>query len=159
MTRNKMGFAVAAAFIGAVTAGCAGMGGSGGQAARQPTLVVATPVAQLSPGGKIAMYGTGFAPKQEIMIVLKDPGGGLSGISGSVAPPSPVANADGVWAAEWTYTAYLRNLSPGTGLISVVDPDFKTLAQAPVLFVAPPKPKPEAAPKPEAKPVPKPAAR
>lgn len=136
--------------------GCASNGG-GDQAKLSPALVVTTPVVTLGPG-KIVMYGTGFTPKQEVSLVFKEPGGSLSGISGAVTP-APVANADGMWAAEWTYSAYVKMIKPGTGMISVVDPNFKTLAQAPVVFVAPPpKPKPEAA-KPEAKPAAKPEAK
>ena len=82
----------------------------------------------------------------------------MSGLS-SVVPPAPIPNKEGAWAAAWNYAPYLKMLKPGTGMISIVDADFKTLAHAPVVFVAPPKPKPEAT-KPEAgKPGAKPPAR
>lgn len=134
--------------MGLAVVGCASQQSTMKQA---PSFVVTTPVVELSPGGKVVMYGTGFAPKQEIMLLLKDAGGGMSGISGTVSPAA-VANQEGAWATTWTYTSYLRSLKPGTGMISVVDKDYNVQLQAPVVFVAPPKPKPEAAPKPEAKP-------
>ena len=145
----------AAAVLSAV--GCASSGGD--QTKFSPVLVVTTPVVTLGPG-KVVMYGTGFTPKQEVSLVFKDAGGSMSGISGAVTP-APVANADGMWAAEWTYAAYSAMIKPGTAVISVVDSNFKTLAHAPVEFLpAPPKPKPEAAKPAAAKPeAAKPAAR
>jgi hypothetical protein len=120
-----------------------------------PMFVVTTPVVQLSAGATIDMYGTGFAPKQEIMLLFKDPGGGMSGIAGTVAP-NAVPNQDGAWAARWLLTPYLSSFRPGTGMLTVTDMNYKTLGQAPVVLLpAPPKPKPEA--KPEAKPAAKPA--
>jgi hypothetical protein len=111
-------------------------------AAKQtPAFVLATPVVELRPGGKVAMYGTGFAPKQEVMLVLKDPGGGMSSI-GSALKPAAVANQDGVWAGEWDVSSYLRALKPGTGMLTVSDKDWNTLGKAPIVFVSPPKPKP-----------------
>lgn len=136
--------------------GCASSGG-GDQAKLTPTLVVTTPVVTLGPG-KVVMYGTGFTPKQEVSLVFKEAGGSMSGISGAVTP-APVANADGMWAAEWVYSAYVKMIQPGTAVISVVDSNFKTLAHAPVQFLAAPKPKPEAAKPEAAKPEAKPAAR
>lgn len=121
-----------------------------------PNFVVTTPVVELRPGGSIMMYGTGFAPKQEIMLLLKDSTGGMSSI-GSAVKPAPVPNQDGNWAAAWDYSAYIKSVKPGTALLTVTDKDYKTLGQAPVVFNTPPAPKPEA--KPEAKPGAKPAAR
>lgn len=143
------------AAVALTAAGCAST--DGGQAKFTPTLVVTTPVVTLGPG-KVVMYGTGFTPKQEVSLVFKDAGGSLSGISGAVTP-SPVANADGMWAAEWSYAPYSAMIKPGTAVISVVDSSFRTLAHAPVEFLpAPPKPKPEAAKPEAAKPAAKPAA-
>jgi hypothetical protein len=107
----------------------------------KPSFVVTTPVVELSPGGKVVMYGTGFVPKQEVMLLLTDAGGGMSGISGAVTP-APVPNKDGAWAAEWNYAPYLKMLKPGTAMISVADQNFKTIGQAPVVFVAAKKPEP-----------------
>jgi len=119
-----------------------------------PKFVVTTPVVQLTGGSVVDMYGTGFAPKQEILLLFKDPGGGMSGIAGTVVP-NAVPNQDGAWAARWVLTPYLKSFSPGTGMLTVTDMNYKTLGQAPIVLLAPPKPKPEA--KPEAKPAAKPA--
>jgi len=118
-----------------------------------PTFVVTTPIVELVAGGRVLMYGTGFEPKQEIRLLLKDPGGGLSGINSAVSPDA-VANADGAWATAWTYTQYLNSLTPGTGMLSVVDNEYKVLYSAPVHFLPKPKPKPKPEAKPEAKPAP-----
>ncbi len=141
---------------------CAGlflMGCASQDVMRQgPSFVVTTPVVTLAPGGKVVMYGTGFAPKQELVLLLKDSAGGMSGLSGAVTP-APVPNADGVWAAEWVFTAYVSVISPGTAMLTVADKDYKPLGVAPIVFLPKPKPvavKPEAA-KPEAA-KPKPAA-
>lgn len=106
-----------------------------------PSLVVTTPVVELSPAARVTMYGTGFTPQKEVTLLFADPGGGMSGISGAVTP-LPVPNKDGAWAAVWNAAPYLKMLKPGTAMISVVDENFKTLAHAPVVFVAPPKPAP-----------------
>jgi hypothetical protein len=145
---RKIGWVVpAAALLGLL--GCAGQQ----QVMKQvPEFVVTTPVVELRPGGKVDMYGTGFAPKQEITLLLKDAGGGMSSI-GSALKPAPVANQDGAWAAQWDYSSYVRVIKPGTAMLTVADKDFNTLDQAPVLFIAqPPKPAPQAAAKPGAQP-------
>lgn len=105
-----------------------------------PSFVVTTPVAELKPGQKLMMYGTGFAPKQEVVLLLKDPNGGMSSI-GSSLKPAPVANADGAWAAEWDYSSFVRVIKPGTAMLTAADKDYKPLGQAPVAFIAPPPPK------------------
>jgi len=103
-----------------------------------PSFVIATPVVVLTKGAKVVMYGTGFQPKEELALVFKNTDGGLSGIS-AVVNPAPVPNNDGVWATEWDIEPYLKVIKTGTTTISVADKDLKTLVQAPVLFVAPPK--------------------
>ena len=122
--------------------GCAGLQGGMKQG---PSFVVTTPVVELRPGGKIFMYGTGFAPKQEITLLLKDAGGGMSSI-GSVVTPAPVANQEGAWAAEWNFSSYVKVLKPGTAMLTAADKDYKTLGHAPIVFVVPPPPKPMAKP-------------
>ncbi|MEW6335115.1 MAG: hypothetical protein AB1558_12680 [Thermodesulfobacteriota bacterium] len=104
----------------------------------RPSFVIATPVVVLTKGAKVAMYGTGFQPKEELTLVFKNTDGGLSGIS-AVVKPAPVPNSDGVWASEWDVGPYLKVIKAGTTVISVVDKDWNTMVQAPVLFVAPPK--------------------
>jgi hypothetical protein len=116
--------------------------------------IVTTPVVELRAGSNIMMYGTGFQPKQEVTVLFKDAGGGMSGISSSLKP-EPVPNEEGAGAAAWDISSYTAVFKPGTGMLTVVDKNWKTIGEAPVVLVAPPpKPKPEAAkpdaPKPEA---------
>lgn len=134
--KRGLGLLVVFGLVGFFVLGCAGL--SKDVMKHGPSFVVTTPVVELSAGAKVVMYGTGFAPKMEVMLLFVDARGGASGISGTVKP-APVTNKEGAWAGEWDCGAYLKVIQPGTGMISVVDQDFKTLAQAPVLFVAPPK--------------------
>jgi hypothetical protein len=140
MMKRGLGLLVVLGVVSLIVLGCAGL--SGEVMKPGPAFVVATPVVEMSAGAKVLMYGTGFTPKEEVTLLFKDAGGGLSGISGAVKP-APVPNAEGAWAAQWDCTEYLKIIKPGTAMISAVDKDYKTLAQAPVLFVAAPK-KPDA---------------
>lgn len=143
--KKGLGLLVVLGLVGFFVLGCAGLGKDVKKS--RPSFVVTTPVVELSQGAKVVMYGTGFAPKMEVMLMFVDAGGGASGISGTVKP-APMTNKEGAWAGAWDLEGYLKVIPPGTGMISVVDQDFKTLAQAPVLFVAPPKkPAPKDAPK------------
>lgn len=128
--------------LGLSVLGCAGQQGVMKQG---PSFVVTTPVVELRPGGKVVMYGTGFTPKEEITLLLKDAGGGMSSI-GSAVKPAPVANQEGAWAAEWDFSSYVRVVQPGTAMLTAADKDYKTLGHAPVVFVAPPPAKPMAKP-------------
>jgi hypothetical protein len=141
--KTKLGLTVVAASVALVVMGCATQG-----AKETPSFVLTTPVVELRPGGKVAMYGTGFAPKQEVMLILKDPGGGMSSI-GSSLKPAAVANQDGVWAGEFDISGYLRTFKPGTAILTVSDKDWNAIGKAPIIFVAapPPKPAPQAAAK------------
>ncbi|MHB8773006.1 MAG: hypothetical protein ACYC7J_18580 [Syntrophales bacterium] len=134
--KRVLGWLVVLGMGSFVVLGCAGL--SGDVMKPGPAFVVTTPVVQMSPDAKVLMYGTGFAPKQEVTLLFKDAGGGLSGISGAVKP-APIPNAEGAWAAEWDVKAYLKLIKPGTAMITVVDKDYKPVTQAPVLFIAAPK--------------------
>lgn len=116
--------------------GCAGLGQEVQK--QNMSFVVTTPVVELSKGAKVKMSGTGFTPKQEVMLLFTDAGGEMSVISGAVNP-APIPNDKGAWAAEWDCSRYLKVIEPGKAKIAVVDQDFKPLVQAPVVFVAPPK--------------------
>ena len=157
--KARLGSVVVVGLASAFVLGCASQ-----PPAKVPALVVTTPVVTLQAGSMVTMYGTGFVPKQEVNLVFKDPGGGLSGISGGLKP-APVPNADGAWAATWDISPYVSTFRPGVGLLTVNDANWKAIGEAPVLLVAPPPkpaPKPEAAKpeaaKPEAKPPAKPGA-
>jgi hypothetical protein len=134
--KRVFGWLVVLVFGSLLVLGCAGLSGEVMKPA--PVLVVTTPVVEMNPGAKVLMYGTGFPPKEEVVLLFKDAGGGLSGISGAVKP-APVPNAEGAWAVEWDCTAYLKMIKPGTAMITVADKDYKPVTSAPVLFVAAPK--------------------
>jgi hypothetical protein len=136
--KRRLGLLVVFGF-GLLVIGCAGMGQDVKKQAM--SFVVTTPVVELSQGARVVMYGTGFEPKREVTLLFMDAAGAASGISGTVKP-EPVPNKDGAWAAVWNCDDYLKMIAPGTGMISVVDQEYKTLVQAPVLFLAAPK-KPE----------------
>ena len=138
--KKRLGSVVAMGFVGLSALGCAG----NQEAMMSPTFVLATPVVTIARGGKVTMYGTGFAPKQELILLLTDAGGGMSSIAPSVKP-APVPNKAGAWAVEWDFSSYVKILKPGTGMITVADKDYRTLGMAPIVFkAAPKKPKPEA---------------
>jgi hypothetical protein len=124
---------------GLLMIGCAGMAQEVKKQAM--SFVVTTPMVELSKNSKVLLYGMGFTPKEEVTLLFADAAGGLSVISGAVKP-APVPNKEGAWVAEWELGDYATIIKPGTAVISVVDQQYKTLAQVPVLFVAPPK-KPE----------------
>jgi hypothetical protein len=105
-----------------------------------PTVIVANPSVELSKTAKVALYGTGFAPKQEVLFVFKDSGGVLTVISNDALAPAPVPNEAGVWVTTWDAGQYLSLLNPDkTIVIDVTDSNYKTLTQVPVYFAAPPK--------------------
>jgi len=109
-----------------------------------PTVIVATPSVELSPTAKVMLYGTNFAPKQEVLFVFKDSGGVPTIISDEALKPSPVANEAGHWVTTWEAGQYERVLKGDqTIVIDVTDSNYRTLTQIPVYFSAPPKKKAE----------------
>jgi hypothetical protein len=104
------------------------------------SVIVATPSVELNKTAKVVLYGTGFAPKQEVLFVFKDSGGVLTVISNDALAPAPVPDAAGVWVTTWDAGQYLSLLNPDkTIVIDVTDSNYKTLTQVPVYFAAPPK--------------------
>ncbi len=137
MNKRFRAAAIVMGLTGALVVGCAGQQE---MMKPEPAFVITTPVVTLTKGTKVVMYGTGFAPKEVINIVLTDPNGGMGTIM-STAKPKPVADKDGMWATAWDITRFLRNLKPGQGTLAVSDKNYKPLHQAPIVFVAPPKKK------------------
>ncbi len=103
------------------------------------SVIVATPRVEISKTAQVVLYGTGFAPKQEVLFVFKDTGGVRTVISNDVLIPAPVPNEAGAWVTAWDVGSYLSLIKPGTIVLDVTDSSYKTLAQVPVLFFAPPK--------------------
>lgn len=143
--KKKSGFLVVFGLVGLLIVGSVSFGQEAEK--QRMSFVVTTPVVELSKGAKVVMYGTGFTPEEEVMLLFTDAGGEMSVISGAVEP-APVPNKEGAWAASWDCKRYVgkKIISAGTAMIAVVDQNFKPLVQAPVVFVAPPK-KPTPTPK------------
>jgi hypothetical protein len=105
-----------------------------------PSVIVATPSVELSKTSKVALYGTGFAPKQEVLFVFKDTGGVQTVISTDALKPAPVPNEAGAWVSVWDAGQYISLLKgDATIVIDVTDSNYKTITQVPVYFAAPPK--------------------
>ncbi len=137
MRKSGLGWVVAVFLVGLFIAACAGTSKevkTGGAI----SVIVATPMVELSKTSKAVFYGTGFAPKQELQFLFKD-SGGVQSIINSALTPEPVPNEDGVWATEWKCGDYLSLIKPGIMMITVTDKDYKTLTQFPISFVAAPK--------------------
>ena len=103
------------------------------------SVIVATPLVELSKTAQVVLYGTGFAPKQEVLFVFKDTGGVLTVISNDALKPAPVPNEAGAWVTAWSAGQYLSLLKEGTIVLDVTDSNYKTLTQVPVSFFAAPK--------------------
>lgn len=101
------------------------------------SFVVTTPVVELGKEAKVVMYGTGFAPKQEIMLMFVDNIGVPSVIMVESLKPAPVPSKEGAWATVWSCGPYLQSIPKGTVMINVTDKDYRTLVSAPVVFMAP----------------------
>jgi hypothetical protein len=140
MNKRSLGLLVVFGLVGLFVLGCAGL--SQEVKKEEMSFVVTTPVLELNNNAKVVMYGTGFAPKQEIQFLLLDASGVPSVITTDDLKPEPVPNTEGAWATVWTCAPYLPMLKAGTVMIAVTDNEYKTLTQIPVAFVAPPK-KPE----------------
>jgi len=105
-----------------------------------PTVIVANPSVELAKTAKVALYGTNFAPKQEVLLVFKDTGGVLTVISNDALKPAPMPNEAGVWVTTWDAGQYVSLLKGDAMIVvDVTDSNYKTLTQFPVYFAAPPK--------------------
>ena len=142
MSKRSLGMLVAVFVVGLLIVACAGP--SKEVQTAPVSVVVDTPMVELSKTAKVVFYGTGFAPKQELQFLFKDTGG-VQSIINSALTPDPVPNAEGAWVSVWDFGGggYLSLVNPGTVMITVTDKDYKTLAQVPVNFTAPPKKKEE----------------
>jgi len=108
--------------------------------AANPSVIVATPRVELNKTASVVLYGTGFAPKQEVLFVFKDTGGVQTVISTDALKPAPMPNAQGAWVSVWDAGQYISLLKgDDTIVIDVTDSNYKTITQVPVHFAAPPK--------------------
>jgi hypothetical protein len=136
MRKRSLGMLVAVFLVGLFIVACAGPSKEVQTGA--VSVVVSTPMVELSKTAKVVLYGTGFAPKQEVQFLFKDTGG-VQSIINSALSPEPVPNEEGAWVTVWNCADYLSLIKPGTVVITITDKEYKTLAQVPVAFVAPPK--------------------
>lgn len=98
------------------------------------SVVVGTPMVEISKTAQVVLYGTGFAPKQEVLFLFKDVSGVPTVVSNDTLKPEPVPNEVGAWVTVWDCSQYMSLIKPGTLMITVTDKDYKTLAQVPVAF-------------------------
>lgn len=73
MRKSSLGWLAAVLLVGLLVAGCAAPCKEVKTGAM--SVIVATPVLELSKTAKAEFYGTGFAPKQELQFLFKDSGG------------------------------------------------------------------------------------
>ena len=138
MQNRNFGLLVAGLLVGLLLLGCAPVSKEVKKEAM--SVIVTTPMVEIDSKAKVILYGTGFAPKQEMYFIFTDKQGVLTIINNALKP-APIPNAEGAWVTSWTLGRYTRVLKPSTKMITIADENYKTLAQAPVTFLAKPKPK------------------
>ncbi len=134
-------------FVVLAVVGCVGLliGFSGHESKAQvmtiklQNVVVATPLVQMDKTAKVVLYGTGFAPDQEVLFVFRDSGGVQTVISSDALNPPPKVDESGAGVTAWDCGSYLSLLKPGLLILNVTDGEYKTQAEVPVVFTAPPK--------------------
>ena len=121
------------------------MGGTGAKAgghANGLEAVVVNPTEiDLVPGTRsskttVWVYGSGYTPGTEVMILVKDGNGVISDITSSTSVYPLIANADGSFATKWKLGRFTRSNVGGEGLqtLWIVDQRFNNLAGAPIAF-------------------------
>jgi hypothetical protein len=85
---------------------------------------------------KVWIYGSGYTPGTEVMILVKDGNGVISDITSATSVYPLVANADGSFATKWTLGRFTRKNVGDEGLqtLWIVDQSFNNLAGAPIAF-------------------------
>lgn len=102
-----------------------------------PTVVVDTPKVKMTKKAKVVIKGTGFKPGQEVRLVFTTVDGVKSDIGGYLKP-KPVADQTGAWTTTWSCGRYIRKklIKAGTYTITVMNPEYNYIADAPVAFYA-----------------------
>jgi hypothetical protein len=140
MKKRSLVLLVVFALVGLFVIACVGPGQEVVKKVKM-SVVVTTPMVEISKTAKVIIYGMGFTPKQEVLFLFKDADGVQNVIMTDALKPVPVPNEEGAWVTQWDCSPYISLLKAGTLVISVTDNEYKTLAQVPVEFVAPPPPK------------------
>ncbi len=104
-----------------------------------PTVTTDRTVVPFEAGAKkskevVVIYGSGFEPGTEVLILLPDSWGNLNNIV-PLADQSPLmVNEDGSFELAWKLDRWTRKDVGGPGLFSllVVDTDYNTLATTPL---------------------------
>lgn len=82
------------------------------------------------------IYGSGYAPNQEIFVLVVDGNGVLSDITSQASVFPLMTNDDGAFATHWTLGRFTRNDIAGEGVktIQITDTSFNALATTPLAF-------------------------
>lgn len=99
-------------------------------------LEVLTPVLDLAnKETDVKLKGTGFAPNQEIMVLITDVDGIRTDV-GWALDPEPKADAAGAWATTWDSKRFVdrKLVKEGKFTITVTDADYNEIDSQPVEF-------------------------
>lgn len=111
-------------------------------AAAGPTVVIGpSPVLALDGKTQVVIMGSGYAPKQQIRLLITQSDGSLSDIGEALAP-EPLPNDLGVWATVWTlgHFAHKAIAQPGLYVLHVSDTAYRVIASTPYGYYDPKKP-------------------
>jgi len=101
-----------------------------------PMVYNSTPVVKMDRKATfVDLYGTGFAPEEEVRILFTGPDGVQSDV-GYALKPEPKVDANGNWVARWNASRYVAKklIKAGTATITVTDAEYNTIATVPVAF-------------------------
>lgn len=136
MKNRGFGLLVVVCLVGFLVGACTGPTKEVRTKKQSASVIVTTPLVEITKTAQVVFYGTGFAPKQEVLFIFKDTGGVQTVISSDALKPAPVPNEAGAWVTAWNAGQYLSLIKPGTIVIDVTDSNYKTLTQFPVSFFA-----------------------
>ena len=133
MKKRSLELLLVVSLVGLFVVAC---GGPSKEVRPGGSVVVSTPIVEITKTAQVVLYGTGFEPKQEVLFLFKDASGVQTIISNDVLKPGPVPNEVGAWVTVWACGDYMGLIKPGVYTLTVTDNEFKTLAQVPVAFYA-----------------------
>lgn len=130
---KRLGYAIIATLLVGGLIGCA----STGKGKLKGTVAVETPEVMMSKKAKVIIKGMDFKPGQEVRLLLITADGVTSDIGGYLKP-APVADQTGAWTTTWNCGRYIgrKLIKEGTYTITVTDPDYNPITEAPITFYA-----------------------
>lgn len=134
MKHRGFGLFVVVCLVGLLVVACSSPSKEVRTAKPSPSVIITTPLVEISKTAQVVLYGTGFTPKEKVLFVFKDTGGILTVISDDALKPAPMPNEAGAWVTAWDVGQYLSLIKPGTIVLDVTDSNYKTLTQVPVSF-------------------------